>query len=269
MPSENPSWNASDYKANSSAQLGWGLGVLAQMKLPSDARVLDVGCGDGRITREIARLVPQGRVLGIDASADMITLARESFPETANLSFECMDARRIVLPEKFDVVFSNAALHWFREHDAFLSGLRACLNPGARLVFSFAGKGNAGEMVKALFGTIRREKWRTYFQREDFTPEKLPYAFFSPEEYSEILRRNGFEPESVELVHRVMRQAGRPGLAGWFRTTWMPFTGHVPEALREEFIAEVVETYATMHPEEADGSLLVDMYALVVRARRT
>jgi len=267
MPSENPKWNASDYRSNSSAQLGWGLGVLSQMKLPQDARVLDVGCGDGRLSREIARLVPQGRVMGIDASADMIALARGSFADAANLSFECMDARRIVLPEKFDVVFSNAALHWFREHDAFLSGLRACLNPGARLVFSFAGKGNAGEMVKALFGTIRKEKWLSFFPREEFTQAKLPYAFFSPEEYTDILRRNGFEPESVDLVRRVMRQAGRAGLAGWFRTTWMPFTGHVPQALREEFIAEVVETYAAMHPEEADGSLAVDMYALVVRAK--
>jgi len=267
MSREASGWNASDYRANSSAQESWGMGIISRMPLAGDACVLDVGCGDGRLSRELARRVPKGRVVGIDSSPDMVTLARDSFPDADNLRFECMDARRIDLPEKFDVAFSNAVLHWFRDHDAFLSGLRRVMRNGASIHFSFGGKGNAGEVVTALFRTIAQDRWRGFFPGEAFRPENLPYAFFSPEEYRALLERNGFEPVSVDLVRREMRQAGPDALAGWIRTTWMPFTRQVPETERGEFIARIVDEFASDHPAGPDGALVVAMFALVVRAK--
>ena len=106
-------WNAAAYAANSAVQQGWARELIAKLKLRGDEHILDVGCGDGKVTAEIAAAVPRGLVVGIDASAEMISFARKTFPASKipNLKFQIGDARQIRLTKKFDVVFSNSALH--------------------------------------------------------------------------------------------------------------------------------------------------------------
>ncbi|HSY18998.1 MAG TPA: class I SAM-dependent methyltransferase [Candidatus Acidoferrales bacterium] len=131
-------WNAADYAANSTVQQSWARELIARLKLRGNEHVLDVGCGDGKVTAEIARAVPHGTVTGIDASAEMLKFAKKMFPaaKVPNLKFKASDARKIEFKEKFDVVFSNAALHWVDDHEAFLRGVSAALKPGGRLVVS-------------------------------------------------------------------------------------------------------------------------------------
>src|SRR5580693_224613 len=107
-------WNAADYAANSVVQQSWAREIIARLKLRGDEHVLDVGCGDGKVTAEIARAVPRGSVTGMDASPQMIEFAKKNFPTTEfpNLRFRVMDARKIKFDRQFDVAFSNAALHW-------------------------------------------------------------------------------------------------------------------------------------------------------------
>ena len=149
-------WNAADYAANSVVQQTWARELIAKLKLRGHEHVLDVGCGDGKVTAEIARTLAGGSVTGVDASAEMITFARRTFPlkKNPNLNFQICDARKIeslagrVVPcaphpaqrtarpvraaGTFDLVFSNAALHWVDDHQAFLRGAAACLRPGGR-----------------------------------------------------------------------------------------------------------------------------------------
>ena len=138
-------WNAADYAANSTVQQSWARELIAKLHLRGDEHLLDVGCGDGKVTAEIARAVPRGSVTGIDASAEMIAFAKKTFPQKGlpNLEFHVMDAREIELNKQFDLVFSNAALHWVDDHQRFLQGASAVLKPGGRLVVSCGGKGNA------------------------------------------------------------------------------------------------------------------------------
>jgi trans-aconitate methyltransferase len=90
-------WNAADYAANSSAQQIWARELIAQLNLRGDERVLDIGCGDGKVTAGLARAVPKGSVTGIDVSPEMIRFARKTFPsgKHPNLEFQVMDAREI------------------------------------------------------------------------------------------------------------------------------------------------------------------------------
>src|SRR5580693_7647130 len=130
-------WNAAAYAANSTVQQSWARELIAKLKLRGDEQVLDIGCGDGKVTAEIARAVPHGRVLGVDASPEMIAFAKKTFPPSkiSNLKFEVCDARKIKSPAgSFDFVFSNAALHWVDDHEAVLKGAAAVLKPGGRLV---------------------------------------------------------------------------------------------------------------------------------------
>src|SRR5215468_8208607 len=90
-------WSAADYASNSVVQQAWARELIAKLKLRGDERILDVGCGDGKVTAEIARALPKGTAIGVDASAQMIEFANHTFPasKNPNLEFHVMDARHI------------------------------------------------------------------------------------------------------------------------------------------------------------------------------
>jgi len=301
-------WNAADYAAHSAVQQTWARELIAQLQLRGDEHVLDVGCGDGKVSAEIAQAVPRGSVVGVDASPQMIEFARKTFPrgKIPNLEFQICDARKISLaalsspspPQKeeragvrrrlisnsrprspalfplgqgegiesaqFDIVFSNAALHWVDDHRAFLRGAASVLHPGGRLVVSCGGNGNAQDVFTALRPEMRLKRWREFFRKLE-----KPYFFHSPDSYEKWLPRFGFKSRGVRLSSKDAVYDGRDGFAAWLRTTWLPYTQRVPEDSREEFIAAVTDRYVAKHPPDADGRVHVRMMRLEIDAVKT
>ena len=258
-------WNPRDYAANSAAQLAWARELIARLRLCGRERVLDVGCGDGKVSAELARALPRGSVIGVDSSAEMVRFAREAFPakEFPRLDFRQMDARELRFASYFDIIFSNATLHWVDDHPAFLRSAASCLKPGGRLLVSCGGKGNAHDVFAALRATIRLKNWRGFFRKL-----AAPYFFHRPEDYENWLPQFGFSPRQVRLADKDVNFAGPGGLAAWIRTTWLPYTQRVPAAAREEFIADVVRLYALKHPPDAQGNLKVRMVRLEIDAAK-
>lgn len=258
-------WSAADYASNSAVQQTWARELIAQLKLQSNERILDLGCGDGKVTAELARSVPHGSVMGVDASPQMIDFANKTFParKIPNVEFQVMDARRIAFQRKFDLVFSNAALHWVDDHQAILRGAASVLRPGGRLVVSCGGKGNAHDVFLALRPEMRLKRWREFFRNLE-----APYFFHSPEEYKKWLPRFGFKTHSVKLTPKDATYEGREGFAAWLRTTWLPYTQRVPKNLREEFIGAIAERYLVKHPIDAKGLIHVRMMRLEIDALR-
>ena len=287
-------WNAADYAANSAVQQTWARELIARLKLRGDEHVLDVGCGDGKITAEIARAVPRGFVAGIDASAEMIGFARKSFPpsQIPNLQFQICDARKInaseflprIAPERrspprresrrrsfqragsetgapFDLIFSNAALHWVDDHQAILRGMASVLKPGGRLSFPAAARATRRMFLWRLRPEMRLKRWRGFFRKMP-----TPYFFYAPEDYEKWLPRFGFKINTLKLAPKDATYAGADGFAAWLRTTWLPYVQRVPENLREEFIAAVTERYVAKHPPDADGKVHVRMVRLEIDA---
>jgi SAM-dependent methyltransferase len=119
MPHE---FDGEQYRRASAHQKEWGARLIEELKLTGDERVLDLGCGDGALTARIAALAPRGRALGIDASAGMIASARRL--SAPNLEFRLLDINDLRCEAEFDVVFSNATLHWVRDHRPVLAGIR-------------------------------------------------------------------------------------------------------------------------------------------------
>jgi len=256
-------WNPEEYAKSSAAQLAWARELIARLKLRGDESVLDVGSGDGKVTAEIAAALPRGRVLGLDGSPQMVEFARAHYDARRfpNLEFVCMDARRIELNRCFDIVFSNAALHWIEDHPAVLNGLSRIMRRGGRLILSCGGRGNAVDILEAVHRVTARESWSKYFEGFAF-----PYHFYGPDEYSRWLPEAGWSSLRVELVPREMSHPGREGLAAWIRTTWLPFTERVPESEREEMIQDVVKGYLDRFPVDAAGNAYVKMVRLEVEA---
>jgi trans-aconitate methyltransferase len=172
-----------------------------------------------------------------------------------------MDAKELTFHEQFDVVFSNAALHWVVDHRPVLLGVRRSLKKPGRLLFQMAGKGNANEVLSILDNLLETKPWKQYFKGFSF-----PYGFYSPEEYTGWLREAGLKPEKVELLQKDMKLQGKEGLAGWIRTTWLPYTERVPAQLQGSFIDEIVDDYVAAHPLDTNGAVHVKMVRLEVHA---
>ena len=256
-------WNAADYAANSVVQQTWARELIAKLNLRGDESILDVGCGDGKVTAELARASPDGLVVGTDASPQMIAFAKRTFPakKNPNLKFQVMDARKIKFARQFDVIFSNAALHWVDDHEKVLRGAATVLKPGGRLVVSCGGKGNAQDVFVALRPEIRLKRWREFFKKMP-----TPYFFYAPDDYKKWLPKFGFKIEKLKLAPKHATYNGAEGFATWLRTTWIPYVQRVPENVREEFIAAVTQRYLAKHPPDADGKVHVKMVRLEIDA---
>jgi trans-aconitate 2-methyltransferase len=157
-------WNAERYHEISSPQQAWGLRVLDRLPLAGTESVLDLGCGTGRITREIHRRLPAGRVVGLDRSPAMIEQAsawlRTQAPE---VGLVLADGTALPFRRVFDAVFSGATFHWIPDHAALFRSIITALRPGGRLVAQCGGAGNLAQLHARTLRLMRAPRFAMYF----------------------------------------------------------------------------------------------------------
>jgi len=253
-------WNAQDYAENSSAQAIWAKELIEKLGLQGHEHILDIGCGDGKITHAIASRLPHGQVVGIDQSENMIDLASTAFDED-NLSFFVMDAAELSLPEKFDIVFSNAVLHWIQDHKKVLRRIKGHLNPNAKLLFQMGGFGNAADVMEIVTRATATKQWADYFKT--FVN---PYRFCKVSDYENWLYQTGYKAKRIELITKDMVHENSDKLKGWLRTTWFPYTDQLPENEKEHFLSHIIEQYLQANPVDSEGRTHVKMVRLEVEA---
>lgn len=205
-------WNAELYDDKHSFVWKMGAGLLDLLGAKPGERILDVGCGTGHLTAQIAAIGAD--VIGIDASSAMIAQAREKYP---SLRFEVMDAREIAFTEIFDALFSNATLHWIKEPARVVTGIAKALRTGGRFVAEFGGKGNVKGLTNAVEGA-----WR-----ELGLPGAAPSPWFYPSiaEYSGLLEKHGLEVTFATLFDRpTPLEDGVRGLRSWLEMFGSAFT---------------------------------------------
>jgi trans-aconitate 2-methyltransferase len=234
-------WNAADYHGHSRLQESLAEEHLAWLPLEGWERVLDVGCGDGKITARIAERVPKGGVVGIDPSRYMITYARTHYGSAKwpNLSFEVADVRTLPFVAHFDRATSFNALHWVHEGDAALRSIRRALKDGGLAFLEFVPAGNLKGADYLIEEVRARPRWAGFF--ENF---RDPFAHFAPEQYRGMAERAGFAVERLE-VERCTRDFGsREEFLAFFRTTSYEWTKRLPEHEREAFVNDSLDCYA-------------------------
>lgn len=256
-------WNAEDYQQNSAAQQQWARELIAKLELTGAEDVLDLGCGDGKVTAEIAGQLKNGTVVGIDNSGAMITLANTEYPTNRypNLEFKLMDARELAFEGQFDVVFSNAVLHWIKDHNPVVNGLYKAMKPGGKILLQMGAKDGVTLFISALDQVRQSTEWQDYFVDFEF-----PYGFMGVEEYETMLLAVGFQIKRVELISKDADHVSREKFKGWIRTTWLPYSERVPEDKRERFIELIAARYLELMPMDANGHVHVSMVRLEVEA---
>ncbi len=143
MTSKSIEWDAAAYDKLSDPQFSWGMKLVAKLPLRGDETVLDAGCGSGRLTEELLKRLPQGRVIALDLSANMLQNAQERLKWAGErVVFQRGDLSNFQLSEPVDGIFSNAAFHWVPDHDSMFASLFRALKPGGWIIAQFGGEGN-------------------------------------------------------------------------------------------------------------------------------
>ena len=150
------------YKTASFHQKDWGKSLISKITLQGNETILDLGCGDGRLTEQLALLVPHGNVLGIDASVGMIKTAQELCRD--NLDFLCMDMNNLFFSNEFHIIFSNAALHWVKDHIRLLQNSYTALKAGGILLWDFGSKGNCANFLGVIQKKMSEDKYTDFFR---------------------------------------------------------------------------------------------------------
>ena len=228
-------WDSRAYQQNGAFVHGLAGGVVEWLALQPGERILDLGCGDGRLTLKLMQTGAQVR--GFDASPQMAAAAR-----SLGIEVDEGSAERLPYPDAaFDAVFSNAVLHWIREQDAMLAEVRRVLAPGGRFVAEMGGFGNIAAIRVALAAVVARHGHTGLEDNINYYP--------TPAEYKRRLASSGFQVRRIELIPRPTA-LGEGGMDGWIRTFRRGLLETLPEALRDRAVAEAVELLA---PALRDG----------------
>ena len=239
-------WDTQAYEKNAAFVHGLASGVLEWLNAQAGERILDLGCGDGQLTQRIA--ATGARVVGVDASAQMVAAAR-----SRGVLADEGNAEALPYPEKsFDAVFSNAALHWVRDHDAMIKQVRRVLKPGGRFVAEMGGHGNVAAIRVALIAVLARHGYGTLEDHVNYYP--------AVEAYRKRLSRHGFQVERVELIPRPTLLAAS-GMEGWLRTFRSGVLAGLPESLRDTVVHETESLLAPALRDEA-GNWVADYVRL-------
>ncbi|HEX4565621.1 MAG TPA: methyltransferase domain-containing protein [Vicinamibacterales bacterium] len=157
-------WNAERYHAVSTPQQAWGRRIVDRLALQGFEHVLDIGCGTGRVTAEIAARVPAGRVVGIDRSAAMLETARPWLSErAAPVTLVRGDGAALPFQRAFDAVFSAATFHWVHDHGALFRSIIQALKPGGRLNAQCGGEGNLAVLKARADRLVQQPRFAPYF----------------------------------------------------------------------------------------------------------
>ena len=260
---KNYKWDAREYEKHSQGQQKWARELIKKISLKGTENILDIGCGDGKVTADISKIVSEGSIIGVDNAAGMIKLAtdRHSAAIYPNLSFQEMDVGNLQFNDRFEIIFSNAVLHWVKDHKAVIKGMFKSLKQGGRVILQMGGKGNAAGIVDVFSELQTEKKWNSYFNEFDF-----PFYFPETNEYKALLLDYGFTLNRIELIPKKMEHAGVEALKGWIRTTWLPYIERIPEEERERFIDIVSKKYIERYPSNSKGIINVQMIRLEVEA---
>ena len=252
-------WNAVQYAAHSSLQQAMAEEQLSQLDLGGTEAVLDIGCGDGKITAAIATRLSHGSVLGIDPSRDMIAFASTRFGPSyvPNLRFECGDVRFLPYRHRFDLVVSFNALHWVPEQNVALRSISTALKPNGKAFLRFVSKGKRKSLEEVFEETCLSAKWTGYFQAH--VP---PFIHVTPEAFRTLAASASLRILDLHVEDKIWNFQNREAFTAFCRATFMEWTQALPDDRRDVFINEVLDAYRIVAADNAEEANTFKFYQM-------
>ena len=261
-PSGPREWNATEYHRLANPHVGWGRTVLARLPLRGDETVIDAGCGSGRLTAELLDLLPEGRVIAVDQSANMLDRARSHLEPVASgrVSYLQADLQQLVVDKPVDAIFSTAALHWILDHKRMFDFFFQALKPGGWLVAQCGGGPNIAGVRERAEAIMRSEPYAAYFESWDG-----PWEFAVAESTEERLRRSGFDAISTGLEEAPVVLSDAAEYRDYLETVvFGTHLGRIPDRdLRVSFVDRLTDQAAADSPP-----FLLDYWRLNIQACR-
>ena len=228
-------FDGNKYEKASRHQKEWGNKLISELNLAGNEKILDLGCGDGKLTEHLSALVPNGYVLGIDSSHGMIDVAKQK--EKHNLKFRLLDINKLELPDKFDVIFSNATLHWIKNHSELWKRIKAILSHKGIVRFNFAANGNCASFLKVISNAVVMDEYKEYFKNFEW-----PWYMPTIEEYEKIIEPFSFSEKKVWSENADRLFPDKESIIGWIdQPSIVPFIQYIDEPKKEKFRNYVVE----------------------------
>jgi len=215
-------WDPATYARNARFVSDLGTPVVELLGPRPGERILDLGCGDGALTKKLAELGCE--IVGVDASAAQVEAARK-----LGLDARVANAEGLPFEEEFDAVFSNAVLHWIPNADAMIARVYRSLKPGGRFVAECGGSGCVHKIRTALVQGLNR--------RGVDGEARVPWYFPTPGDYATRLERAGFRVDRIALIPRPTPLPG--DLIPWLETFAHAFLYALPDSARQEYLEEV------------------------------
>jgi trans-aconitate methyltransferase len=256
-------WDATDYSRISEMQQA-AEEVHALLELKGSERILDIGCGNGKITAEIAARVPEGSVIGVDPSHEMIAFASTHFGPAIrpNLRFEVADARHLPYRKEFDLIVSFNALHWIPQQDEALRSIRAAMKLEGRAQLRLVPKGACKSLEDVLEDTRLSSRWGGYFQ--EFHD---PYLHLTPEQYGELAELNGLCVFSIRTEAKAWDFKSRSAFCAFGSVTFIEWTRFLPADERPAFIVDVLDRYRSVAADRPDEENTFKFYQMDITLR--
>ncbi|CAM0116895.1 class I SAM-dependent methyltransferase [Rhabdochlamydiaceae symbiont of Dictyostelium giganteum] len=244
-------WNAKKYADHSFVQKEAAINLLKKVQLKGSENILDIGCGDGKITSIIAKKVPNGSIIGIDISSDMIEFSRKSFNHEShpNLTFLIQDAQQFDFNATMDVIFSSFAIQWMPNPDLFFQSARKSLKPKGYLVATIP-LGISTELETSIEIVISSTEWASYFYQ--FSPE---WYFERSDNYEKLLVKNKFESIYFDNVQHVVHFSSKTSFENYI-IQWFSYLQPLPQNLKQIFLDQVIDTYLKIVGPLKNGEIL-------------
>jgi len=254
-------WEGDEYAKNSQSQKSSAEDFMENLQLEGIQTILDVGCGDGKITAALAKALPKGSVVGVDISSSMIECALKTFGNRENLTFEIQDAAELHFQERFDLITSSTVLQWVPKQAKVLEGFEKALKPGGKIWIQIP-MGLPLAMQQALDKTLSNKRWKTYFT--DFSP---PWRFYQLEEYRTLLVNANLTPMHLGITTKHEVFPSRTAFQG-FLGQWFPYLRPLPADLKEVFLTELLDNYLKIQPASPKGQVKFTVARLEVQAKK-
>lgn len=247
-------WQASDYHNLSFAQKAAALPLLKHLKISMSESVLDVGCGDGWITANIASMVKAGKVLGIDQSPEMLAFANKNFSKDCypNLEFKLADGQSFILADTFDIIFSSFALQWFENKDAFFKNCYNSLKNNGRICFIIPLSISL-ELQQCVDYVTSTTEFNEYFH--DFEPN---WFFEKPEAIKALITNSHFQ---ITYFSSCIQEVVFPSreLLEKYILLWFPYLKPLPQHKQIECFTQIMDHYFKILPIQTDGSAILQI----------